>query len=162
MCPSVENYWGDKAGRGQPRRSTFLWKITGAATQKNLNANASLAQSGAITDAAVATFLGETSSPFLADSFDATSMGADVFGGVIDMGGQVQELYGMRAEVLTADTGATVVKGGEAAANLTATLLTECAAKNGNIGFKVNFGNSPDFDGLTAGLIIVEFFWRSK
>jgi hypothetical protein len=42
-------------------------------------------------------------------------------------------------------------------------LATECAkGSQGNLAFKVDFGNTPDFDGLTAGLIVIELHWVSK
>ena len=33
---------------------------------------------------------------------------------------------------------------------------------SGNIGFKVDFGNTPDFDALTAGTIAIKIIWKSK
>ena len=154
-------YWNDKLGRGEPHVTKLLYKITGAGTFTALEGNASLVSEGAITDAAIAAFLGETDSPFAAAAFDATAMGNDIIGGVVDFSGQVKELIGMKAVCLGVTTAVTV--GCAASADMTAsTLQTECAMKNGNVAWKANFGNSPDFDGLTAGLIEVTLYWRSK
>ena len=40
------------------------------------------------------------------------------------------------------------------------TLETACAiSPAGNLAFKVDFGNTPDFDGLTAGMIRTRLYW---
>ena len=157
-----DNYFSDKLARGEARQTTLLFTITAAKTYKNHNANAALVSADAITDAAIAAFLGKSSSPFAAAAFDATAMGNDTFGGVVDFADQVAELIGFEAELLEITAGP-VKRGCEASADLTAsTLTTECAMKGGNVGFKVNFGNTPDFDAITAGMIKVTFYWRSK
>jgi hypothetical protein len=33
---------------------------------------------------------------------------------------------------------------------------------SGNIAAKFNWGNTPDFDGLTSGIIVVEIAWSPK
>ncbi len=92
-------------------------------------------------------------------------MGADTFGGVINLAGQAKELLAMKAHCYSGTDGATVVtEGVAAAAALTAsTLKTEAACgAYGNLAFKVNFGNTPDFDALTSGLIHIQLVYRIK
>jgi len=99
----------------------------------------------------------------LVAAFDATAMGADVFAGIVDMGGQCAEVYSMTARCYSASN-TLVTRFCEDSATLTAsTLATEIAkGANGNIAFKVDFGNTPDLDALTAGTIEIEILWRSK
>lgn len=163
---SVSNmYWGDKAQRGQALQLDLLYQITAAKTVKALNANVSLTTFDAISSQSVINdFLG-TTDEFLVAAFDATAMGADMFGGIVDMGGQVSELLSLEAVCYSGSDGLTVVQSGvNASASLTASTLKTEAAKGsaGNLGFKVNFGNTPDFDALTSGLIKITLRYRVK
>lgn len=160
-------FWNDAVeyGAGQVNETTFRWTITGAAAASPLTGTAALHTFGAIAaQATIDAHLGTTSEiDYLA--FDATAMGADAFGGVVAMGGQVQELLAMRAICYSSTGGATKVERyvQDSATLTNSSLTTECAkGANGNIGFRVDFGNSPDFDGLTSGVIEITFFWRSK
>jgi hypothetical protein len=159
------SYWHDGHGKTQPRQLKLLFDITGAAA-------ASLIVPGApvlfgftatpLTSTLTDAFLG-TTSEFPTADFDATSMGADAFGGVINMGGQCKKVVQMVARCYSSSN--TVVTrqcpGGTALTDTT--LTTECAVgAYGNIGFKVDFGNTPDFDGLTDGTIEIIIDWISK
>lgn len=155
-----------KLTASQPRQLTLLFKITGAGTSAPVETNLpTLTSSAAITDAAIATFLGASSTEFTAAAFDATSMGADMFGGVVDMQGQCKKVVVMEAQCSSATDGLTTVTSNvQASTALTAsTLKTEVAVGSaGNIGFKVNFGNVPDFDALTSGTIVLKIFYYPK
>ena len=148
--------------------STFRFTITAANTTQNLPIDDTRALSGQaaaeLTLAIIDAHLG-TSSEFTAAQFDATSLGADAQGIVIDMGGQVGELIGVWGTCYSATGGATQsIAGDIPSTTLTdSSLRTECAlGANGNVGIKFDWGNSPDFDGLTAGQIVIDVHWRSK
>jgi hypothetical protein len=71
----------------------------------------------------------------------------------------------MVAKCYSSTAGSTLVERCvQASSALTAsTLVTECAVgANGNMAFKVDFGNTPDFDGLTSGTIEIELYWVAK
>lgn len=158
-------YYSDKAQRGQALQMDLVYSITAAKTVAAKNANVSLVTFDALASQAVINdFLG-TTNEFLLAAFDATSMGADMFGGIVDMGGQVSELISMEAICYSGSDGLTSVQSGVVASSaLTASTLKTEAAKgaDGNLGFKVNFGNTPDFDALTSGLIIVKLKYKVK
>lgn len=158
-------YWNEKAQSSQPRSLKLVYTITGAGTSTDALRSPSLTTYGAFASQSVIdTFLG-TTNEFLLAAFDATAMGADAFGGVVNMGGQVAEVISMTAKCYSGTGGSTLVtRSVEDLSTLTASTLETAVAKgaNGNIGFKVDFGNTPDFDGLTAGVIEIEILWRSK
>lgn len=157
-------YWNNKLPKTQTRVLRLEYEITGAKTVSEIvPGGAALVDFDAITQAEIDDHLG-SSSEFAAAKFDATAMGDDHFGGVIDMKGQVQKLALMRARCYSGTAGATLVEQAIKPDGMTAsTTGTEAELSDeGNIAFKVNFGNTPDFDGLTAGLIEIEFHFIGK
>lgn len=156
-------YWNDRLQSGQPRILRLMFNITAAKTVTDVYRTPTLTTFDAIASQAVInTHLG-TTNEFLLAAFDATAMGVDTFGGIVDMGGQCAEVYSMVARCYSASN-TIVTRQCEDVATLTAsTLATEVArGANGNIAFKVDFGNTPDFDALTAGTIEIDIVWRSK
>ena len=164
-------YWNEKHAKTQPRVLDFSYSITAAKTVSPTCQGAdSLAFFDAKTQAQIDAYLG-SASDFAEAIFDATSMGADTFGGIVRMSGspstiaQGFQILKMEA-VCYSETGlATVVqRGALGSAGLTAsTLETACGISTlGNFGFKINFGNTPDFDALTAGMIVVRLYYISK
>lgn len=162
-------YTNERLGKTMPRLASFAFEITAAKTVSPLvfgypvlTAFDAIA-SQAVIDAALG-----TTNEFLLAAFDATAMGADTFALLANMGGafgQVEKLLWSRARCYSGTGGATLVERiVKTSAALTAsTLATEAAlGASGNVAMKVDFGNTPDFDGLTSGLIIVEFGWISK
>lgn len=158
-------YWGDKAQRGQAQVMDLYYKITAAKTVSDLNKNTALTSFDAIASQSVIDdFLG-TVDEFLVAAFDATAMGNDAFAAIVQMEGQASELLGATATCYSGSNGATVVTQGVAASSsLTAsTLSTEAALGDyGNLAVRVAFGNTPDFDALTSGLIHLQLVYRSK
>jgi len=158
-------HWSEKLQRGESRELDLFFNISAAKTAAEVQAMPVLHTFDAFASQAVIdAFLG-TSSEFLLAAFDATSMGADAFGGVINMQGQAKEVIAMSAKCYSGTGGATLVERvvQDSAALTASTLATELAlGSSGNIGFKVDFGNTPDFDALTAGLIHVKIIWKSK
>jgi hypothetical protein len=164
MSNSVSlTYWNERVQMSQPRKLTLLFTITGAKAVTDLGRSPTLVSfDTAWTQAQIDAHLG-TSSEFNYLAFDSTAVGADVFSGIVNMSGQCAEVYGMVARCYSASN-TVVTRQCEDAATLTnSTLATEIAkGANGNVAFKVDFGNTPDFDGLTAGTIEIEILWRSK
>jgi len=158
-------HWSDKLQKAESRVLTLVFNITGAAASTEVQRSPVLHAYGAIASQAVIDdFLG-TTNEFLVAAFDATAMGADAFGGVINMAGQAKEVLYMNAKCYSGTGGATLVERmvQDSAALTASTLATEVAkGASGNIGFKVDFGNTPDFDALTSGVIVIEIAWKSK
>lgn len=145
--------------------SEYRFDITGAVTQAPLPLDDSsvLLMFGATAQAVIDDHLG-TSSEFTAAQFDATALGADAQGFILDMGGQADELLYVEASCQTGTELLTTVDRRTKAAGLTdSTLDTEAElGAEGNIGIRVDWGNTPDFDALTAGTVILRVHWRAK
>jgi hypothetical protein len=152
----------------QVERSTFILDITGAVTQSPLPIDDSRMLVGfaaaAFSQAIIDAHLG-TSSEFTAAQFDATSLGDDAQGVIIDFGGQVDDLVYVEASCYSGTAGATEVRVAmkESTTLTDSSLKSECAlGASGNVGIKFDWGNSPDFDGLTAGQVVIHVYWRAK
>lgn len=163
---------------GKTNLLTLQWKITGATTVSPLpiNNSAVLPTFAALTQPTIDAFL-LTDGEFTAAQFDSTSMGADMFGCLVKMNGlniaatetgssgQAASVQAMVATCYSGTGGSTAVT----RAVYSSTVLTDSTAAteiavgaDGDIAFKINFGNTPDFDGLTDGLITVDIYWTSK
>jgi len=108
-------------------------------------------------------FLGVAGDVALAD-FDATAMGDDAFGMIVNMKGHVASAHALEATCYSGTGGATAVKRVVVPAGLTAsTLATQCeVTPAGNLALRVDFGNTPDFDALTSGVIHVRIAYKTK
>lgn len=155
------------ASRGKEVRiDTFTWSITGAKAASPLPVDDSTALIGfdAITQTQIDDFLGSTDE-FPAAAFDATAMGDDMFAAIFNLQGQASELVMAKAYCYSGTAGSTLVERAfEDSATLTdSTLITECAKSSlGNVAVKVDYGNVPDFDALTSGIIQIDLHWRTK
>lgn len=162
-------YFQEKLGKTAPHRLVLAWQITAAKTASSLPmGNPSLIAFDAVASQAVIdAFLG-TTNEFLVAAFDATAMGNDMFAAIVDMKGQMKDLVGVNTRCFsayaTAGSEAEVSRFAPKSASLTASSATTQAAvgANGNLAFRVNFGNTPDFDGLTDAFIVSEILWISK
>lgn len=161
-------YWNGNIQSGVPNILRLQWDITAAVTvapQFPGLTPAVLTTFAAISSqATIDSFLG-TSSEFLVAAFDSTSMGADAMGCIINMKGQANAVGHLRIVCASGTGGATQVDRivADSSALTSSSLATEVAlGANGNIAFKVDFGNTPDFDGLTSGVIIAEISWLAK
>lgn len=156
-------YYNERIQLSQPRVLRLLYTITGAVTVTDALRSGTLTTFGAIAaQSTIDTYLG-TSSEFDYLAFDATSMGNDAMGVIVNMGGQVAEVYQMVARCYSASN-TVVTRQVEDSSALTATSLTTEIAKgsSGNVALKVDWGNTPDFDALTAGTIDIQVYWRAK
>jgi hypothetical protein len=156
-------YYNDQLAKVVPRLLRLEYKITGAVTASPVVSNsASLITFSAISaQATIDDFLGSTTE-FNYLAFDATSMGADTMGGIVNMGGQVKSVTQMVAYCYSASN--TIVTRQCRNTGLTATTIETALAlgTSGNVAFKVDWGNTPDFDALTAGTIVIDIGWISK
>jgi hypothetical protein len=158
-------HWNEKFGKTNPHVITLVYQITAAKTVSQvpqgtptLTAFDAIASQSVIDD-----FLG-TSSEFAVAAFDATAMGADAFAVIVNMQGQAAKLLYATAECYSGTGGSTLVTRQTLDTGLTASTLetaADCGA-DGNIAVKVDFGNTPDFDALTAGTIVVKLYWIAK
>ena len=159
-------YWQEKLGKTQPRVLRLEYEITAAKTVSPLvpGIPAITSFDAIAAQSTIDNFLG-TTNEFLVTAFDATAMGNDTFAAIANMSGQVQRITKVVASCYSGTAGSThVFRVVKSSAALTAsTLATEAAVgANGNVAVKVDFGNTPDFDALTAGLIVLEIYWISK
>lgn len=159
-------YYQDQFGKVVPHVTHLEFKITAAKTASAIVANsASLLAFDAIASQAVIDAHLGTTNEFLLAAFDATAMGADAFACIVNMAGQAKTLTKVSAKCYSGTGGSTLVERCvQASSALTAsTLATEAAVgANGNVAVKVDFGNTPDFDGLTSGTIVIELYWIAK
>lgn len=154
-----------KRGKGK-QISEYSFNITGAATQAPIPIDdvscLTGCAAGSFTQAIIDAHLG-TSSEFTAAQYDATALGNDALGIIVDTGGQVDELLYIQIEYSTGTGGATVVpRNIPISSELTDSSLTDEAAlgANGNVGIRVIFDSA--FDAVTSGSIQLRVHWRSK
>jgi hypothetical protein len=157
-------HWQDQFLQGVPRTDRFVWKITGAGTNALiLPQAAALSTYSALTQDQIDDFFGSVNE-ILADKYDSTSMGADAQGILLNYLGQVQALIQVTAKCYSSTGGSTLVTRQTQALGLTASTIETAAVltAQGNVGIKLNWGNTPDFDGLSSGTIVVDVDWISK
>ena len=164
MSASLSLY-NAKLQRTQPRVLKLRYDITGAAAVSELIPGGdALVTFGAISaQATIDTFLDDNANDVLVAAFDSTAMGADCFGGIVNMRGQAAKVVSMTARCYSASN-TLVTRHVQASSALTASTLATEVAKSalGNIAFRVDFGNTPDFDGLTDGTIEIDIEWLPK
>lgn len=152
------HYKQPKLYRGTPRELSFQWLITGAKTITPLiQGRPVLDAFDALTQAQIDAFLGSTNE-YLADKFDATAMGTDVFAAIVDMQGQADQLVYARCRTITGTTVLERMIGEEA---LTASTLETKAEKSslGNLAVRAELAG---LDALTSGIIDLRIGWLSN
>jgi hypothetical protein len=160
-------YYNEQWGKVDPRVLRVQYEITSAGVAVPIipNSASSVWFSALSSQAQVDNVLG-TEDEFLYTAWGSTAMGADALGGVINMGGQsgqVAVITQMVAKCYSGTGGATLVTRQCQAGTVSDTLQTAVQlGAYGNIGFQVDFGNTPDFDGLTSGTIEIEIHWIAK
>ncbi len=159
------HYWNDQVAKGTARCLRLEYDITGTKTVAPTPQTSFVltAFDAVASQAVIDAFLGSTNEVLVA-AFDSTAMGADAFGGIVDMCGQVKTVTSMVARCYSASNTLVTRQVKTAGTALTASSLTTevCCTTSGNVAFRVDFGNTPDFDALTAGTIVVEIYWISK
>lgn len=165
-------YWNDKHGKTQARELTFIYEITGAKTNSPAVAGypALDLYDAATNQAQIDDFL-LTSSEFTAAQFDATAMGTDAFGVIVDMRGrqalgssssqtgQADKLIMAEAQLYVDDI---AVSDGNATNKALSDSTLEPGASlgaNGNLAARFVLGG---LDAATDGIIVVKFHWIAK
>ncbi len=158
-------YWQEKFGKTQPRMMILEWQITAAKTVSTVPMGTPVLTTfdAIASQSTIDNFLG-TSSEFTIAQFDATSMGNDAFGCIINTAGQVSSALGFEISCYSSAGLTTEVRRFSGSNGLTASTLETALGVGayGNLAFKVDFGNTPDFDGLTSGYILAKIYWISK
>lgn len=157
-------YWNDQLGKVDPNVTRLVFNITGAKTNSpavpnsaQLNFYDALASQSVIDN-----FLGSPANQFLLAAFDATAMGTDAFGCIVNFQGQVKQLLSATVTTYSGTGGGTVFPLRVAPVSaLTASSLTTQAAvsSSGNVALRAIL---TGLDILTAGQIEVELEWISK
>ena len=152
-------FWQDKLGKNNPHTLQLTWQITGATTITPIPVGTPVLTTftAIAAQTTIDSFLG-TTNEFLIAQFDATSMGIDSFGVIVDMNGQVDTLFSADAFF---DAGTYVPRSVPAAATLTSSSLTTQAAvgANGNLAMRAVL---TGLDAATSGILCVRFHFRSK
>lgn len=169
MSDSSLMYWSEKMGKSQPRILTFTWEITGAkAVTEHPQGIPVLYSFDALTQAQIDAFLTTpyvtSSSEFTLAEFDATSMGTDAFGGIIDMKGQADDVLWIDSKTNLDPTADGLLHNSDVAVS---SLSDSTLANNievalgsaGNIGFKQTV---TGLDAATNGMIMIQIGWISK
>jgi hypothetical protein len=157
-------YWQDQWGKVQPQVLRLQYNITGAKACSAIIPNsASFVFFDALSSQAQVDDVLGTTNEFLYTLWGSTAMGADAFGGVVAMNGQCESVVQMVARCYSSTGGSTLVTRQTQALAIANSLQTAVqVGSDGNLGFQVDFGNTPDFDGLTSGTIDIEIHWISK
>lgn len=164
-------YRNEKHAKSQVRRLVLTFQITAAQTVNLIPRSIDvLTTFGPLTQAQIDAYLSRpidgyvatSSTGFTAAQFDATSMGTDAFGGIINMNQQCRYVGAMKAFFFTgAGNTTSTIRGALGTANLAASTLENAVGRSpsGDIAFKL-IGPSG-LDALTSGIIQVEIDWIS-
>lgn len=153
-------YWSDKLGKTNGRFEKFNYVINGAQDIALKKPGAPILHSfDAITQADIDDHLG-TSSEFTAAQFDATAMGVDAIGFIINMQGQADSFLCAKVRIYGSDGALDTEVRCEPGALSDSTLENGAlVGANGNLAIRaVVLG----IDALAAGNVEVEFEWISK
>lgn len=172
MSNSSLMYWNDKHSKTQARELTFWFEITGAKTN-----SAGIAGYPVLTlyDAVsgqsdIDDFL-LTSSEFTAAQFDATAMGTDAFGVIVDMRGRQalgtsSSQTGQADKLVAAEAALYVDDVAITDANATNLALSDSTLEpgaslgaNGNLAARFVLAG---LDAATDGMVKVTFHWIAK
>lgn len=160
-------YYNDQWGKVDPRVLRVQYKITGAKAASPIIPNsASAVWFDALSSQSQVDDVLGTVDEFLYTAWGSTAMGADAFGGVINMGGeqgQIAVITQMVAKCYSGTGGSDLVIRQCQAGTVSDSLQTAVElGAYGNVGFQVSFGNTPDFDSLTSGTIEIEIHYIAK
>ena len=156
--------WSSSLARAEPYILHVEFAITAAKTFRALSAGyPALPFADALTQAQIDNFLG-SSGEISVLKYDATAMGDDMFGCIIDMKGQCAELESVFYVCHSGTGGLTSVSGKIAAGTMADSTASTGAllSANGNPYVRIAFGNTPDFDALTSGVVTLQLTWLPK
>ena len=159
-------YYQEKLLKTQARKLTFHWSVaSGAPTLLVAGAPILVTQAAISAQATIDSFLG-TTSEFDYLAFDATSMGTDAIGFIIDMKGQARTAVWTELKVFTSTNGVTqagsrAAGGTMAATTLGAGLLCGASASvtgSGNLACRHVIGSLDSADGTLE----LSVYWIAK
>jgi hypothetical protein len=159
-------YWQEKLGKTQARKLQFVWTtVSGAFTEKVPGAPVLLTQGAIASQSVIDNFLG-TTSEFDYLAYDATAMGTDALGIIVDMKGQAAKAVYATLDAYSSTYGATLAGCRVAGGVLVASTLEAafaCGASttitgSGNLAFK---GVISSLDTHT-GLVVLNLYIISK
>lgn len=161
-------YRNEKHAKSQVRELLFVFQITGAGVWVPVPRGQDVLYSGgALTQQQIDDYLtrpydgyqSTVSTGFTAAQFDATAMGANVIGGIVNMNQQAAYVSHMTAAFHSGATEATA--GAVGAAGIASTTLENAVGLSpaGDIGFKAILAG---LDAATSGLIVIRIGWISK
>jgi hypothetical protein len=166
MADTSLMYYNAKLASSQPRRLQLVWEITGAKTISPLEASLPVLPlfDAVASQAVIDDFLG-TSSEFTLAQYDATSMGVDAFGCMVNMEKQCKKVTHMQCRAIstTTDAGDTVVQVEIKAADLVDSTLETAleVGADGNIGLKIDM-TAGNLDAIVSGLLVIDVYWMAK
>lgn len=154
--------YSDEVQRSLPDVDVWAFKITGAKTAVPITPNSvSMIAFDSLTQDEIDAFFG-TSGEFAAAKFDSTAMGNDATAAFFKYDGQVRRLSHAVARCYSATQKMIAVAAlGTGCTASTLETAAEVSAK-GNVAVKMDWGNTPDMDALTAGIIEVELHFFPK
>lgn len=173
-------YWNDQFGKVDPNVTRLYYSITAAKTLA-----AAVPNTGVLpffdalpNQAAIDTFYQQGSgavtlpngaagpgapNQFLIGAFDATSMGTDAIGFLVNMSGQMRQLVEASVSVYTGAGGSTntgTTRVAPSAVLTSSSLTTQAAVSSvGNLAVRSVI---TGLDALTSGMVILTFAWISK
>lgn len=156
-------YSNEKHAKTQPRQLIYRLDVTGAKTNSPLPVGADLLTTydAIASQAVIDTYLG-TSSEFLVAAFDATAMGADEFGVIVNMKGQAAKVLGASLKFY-AEAGTLALElNAKAVSALTASTVENSCALGASGNIAVKFTAVTGLDAATDGYLVLEIHWIAK
>lgn len=156
--------WNESLAKTIPHPLVFSYKITAAKTVvphvQGLQSAVLSTFDAIASQSVIDTFLG-TTNEFLVAQFDATSMGTDAFGCIVNMKGQGAQAAYMNIRVYSGANLATEVTVAASGGSLASSTLETAYAlgSQGNLAFKSVLSG---VDALTSGIIECRLFWVAK
>lgn len=166
--PTSLFYWNDRLALTEPRCLVLGWDITAAKTVSQVPVGRPVLETfDALTQAQIDAFLTDadvtSSSEFTLAQFDATSMGVDAFGAIINMREQAAKALwiDLTCHLVTGTDG--VVRNVEVATDLSDSTLANNVefevSSAGNMAFKATV---TGLDAATDGFIEAKLYWQAN
>lgn len=156
-------YSNEKHSKTQPRVLKFRYDITGAKTSTSVpvGADALVTYDAIAAQSTIDNYLG-TSSEFLIAAFDATAMGADELGLIINMRGQCAKVLGAKITLFAEAGTLSISLNSKAVSALTASTVENSCAVGASGNIAVKFTGVTGLDAATDGYYVVEIDWIAK
>lgn len=156
-------YSNEKHAKTQPRVLRYRYDITGAktSTAQPVGADAYLTYDAISAQSVIDGYLG-TTNEFLVAAFDATAMGGDELGMIVNMKGQAAAVLGATL-TLWAEAGTLgITLNSKYVATLTASTVENSCALGANGNIAVKFTGVTGLDAATDGYFTIDIHWIAK